>query len=121
MTWYVIKLVYQIMTESGKPQFDVQLRLIRADELEWAIEKAHTMGRLGETMFSNQNLNQVRWKFVGVSDLIPLAGIEDGVQLYSETKVFKNATGFVEVVKNRAARILETSWVENIETDSVLS
>lgn len=41
MNWYLVKLVFQIIGEHvTKPQFDEQLRLIRADEVEWALESA---------------------------------------------------------------------------------
>ena len=35
MKWYLVKIVYQVVTGDGahSPQFDEQLRLIRADEL----------------------------------------------------------------------------------------
>jgi len=42
MKWYLAKFVYQVISGNGNhtPQFDEQMRLIRADEFAWAKEKA---------------------------------------------------------------------------------
>ena len=110
MKWYIIKLIYQIITATGKTQFDEQLRLIRADEDEWAKEKAHTLGRLGESNFFTQGSKALAWKFVGVSDVVAVDKIEDGVELYSETKQLKNINQYLDDVKRRSDRIMEAVY-----------
>ena len=51
MNWYLAKIIYQVISGDGlhTPQFDEQFRLIKADELEWAWEKAQVVGRMGES------------------------------------------------------------------------
>jgi len=47
MNWYLAKLIFHVMSGEGThtPQFDEQWRLIRADEVSWAYEKATVLGR----------------------------------------------------------------------------
>ena len=119
MKWYSIKLVYQILTEKGKPQVDEQLRLIRADDDDWAKEKAYTLGRLGETIFFNPSNDKLQWKFIGVADLVQVDEIEDGVELYSETKELKNIDRYMENIKKRSARITEVMNAYSGSTSSL--
>ncbi|MFM8743266.1 MAG: DUF4288 domain-containing protein, partial [Cytophagales bacterium] len=88
MNWYLAKMVYQIISGSGNhtPQFDEQLRLIRADEYAWAREKASIVGRLLEQHLQNTKDEKVIWRFVEVTELIQLPSLEDGDEIYSTTQ-----------------------------------
>lgn len=108
MNWYIAKLVYRIVNASDKPQFDEQLRLIRADEWDWAVEKADTIGRLGESIFFNTNLQKVHWQFAGVSDLFQVGPLDDGELLYTETKEPDNPDAYLEQVTVRNHRLRES-------------
>ena len=107
MNWYVAKLVYQVITGGGShtPQFDEQLRLIRADELDWAWEKAQVLGRLGEFSFFNQQRQEVHWKFIDVVDVCMVQQIDDGVEIYSTTEEPENAQEYIELIHARARRV----------------
>ncbi|MCU0419715.1 MAG: DUF4288 domain-containing protein [Cyclobacteriaceae bacterium] len=87
MNWYIARFVYQIVlpNAAGAPQFDEQVRLVRADEAAWAWEKAHVLGRLGECTLENENNQSVQWKFVGVTNMYPLHDLADGAELFSDT------------------------------------
>ncbi|QLH34068.1 MAG: DUF4288 domain-containing protein [Cyclobacteriaceae bacterium] len=86
MNWYLVKLVFQIIGEHvTKPQFDEQLRLIRADEVEWALEKARVLGWLEQTAFENNNPKRITWQFIDVADVHKLDNLEDGVQVCGTT------------------------------------
>lgn len=106
MNWYVAKLVYQVIVGDGvhKPQFDEQLRLIRADELDWAWEKAQVLGRVEQCVFLNSRQQQVQWKFIDVVDVFQLLSTEDGAQLYGETNEPENAGEYVALTHARAER-----------------
>jgi hypothetical protein len=113
MHWYVIRLVYQIVNSStSEQQFDEQVRLIQADCMEWAVEKAATLGRLGEEFFYNQQQTAVQWKFIGVTDVIPVDSIEDGVQLFSETQSVGAHDNYFDIVIARFTR-LTTTFMES--------
>jgi hypothetical protein len=108
MKWYVAKYVYQIISGEGNhtPQFDEQLRLIRAEEFNWAKEKALIIGKLGEYTFVNQQQQTVTCKFINVTDMHALTEVEDGVELYSSTYEPKDVTDYLTVVGARANRLL---------------
>ncbi|MEK6783741.1 MAG: DUF4288 domain-containing protein [Bacteroidota bacterium] len=88
MKWYLVKLVFQVLGgELAKtPRFKEQWRLIRADELEWAREKAMVLGQIGAFSFLNSRNEEAKWKFIDVADINEIGEIEDGAQLYSTTE-----------------------------------
>lgn len=106
MNWYLVKLVYQVISGSGghTPQFDEQLRLIRADELAWARDKARVMGQIGAFTFLNQKNEAVNWKFIDVVDVLELESLEDGMQVYSTTEEPADVSAYLEIVSARAKR-----------------
>ena len=106
MNWYIAKIVYQITSGSGKhkPQFDEQFRLIKADELNWAWEKAQVIGRLEENAFLNSSKEYVEWKYIAVEDVALISALEDGAQLYARTEEPENMNEYITLTKNRAQR-----------------
>jgi hypothetical protein len=103
MKWFIARFVYQVIIGIGNhiPQFDEQWRLIRADELEWAKEKATILGRLGECSFVNERQETVTWKFISAVDICPI-GLEDGAEIYSFTKEPKDVIDYLQTLKARA-------------------
>jgi hypothetical protein len=107
MKWYLVKLVYQVVSGDGAhtPQFDEQLRMIRAEELDWAREKAKVLGQIGAFSFLNNRKEEVNWKFIDVVDICEIGEIEDGVQLYSTTEEPDDVPSYLNVVNAKAKRI----------------
>ena len=107
MNWYLAKLIYQVISGEGNhiPQFDAQYRLIRADELDWAWEKAGTMGRLGETIFANDKAEEVKWEFIAVEEVCLIDSMEDGSQLYGCTIEPEDVEEFIRITKERSRRL----------------
>ena len=107
MKWYLVKLVYQVVSGDGAhtPQFDEQLRMIRAEELDWAREKAKVLGQIGAFSFLNDRKEEVNWKFIDVVDICEIGEIEDGVQLYSTTAEPDDVPSYLDVVSAKAKRI----------------
>lgn len=104
MNWYLAKMVYQVISGNGNhaPQFDTQFRLIRADELNWAWEKATTVGRLGETIFRNDRSEDVVWKFIAVEDVCLIESLEDGAQVYGSTTEPEDETSFIQRTREKS-------------------
>ena len=107
LNWYLVKLVYQVVSGEGAhtPQFDEQLRLIRADELDWACEKAKVLGQIGAFTFLNDSNVEVKWKFVDVVDVCEIGEIEDGVQIYSSTEEPEDISSYLTLINAKAKRI----------------
>ena len=108
MKWYLVKLVYQVVSGEGAhtPQFDEQLRLIRAEELDWAREKANVLGQIGAFSFLNDRSEKVSWKFIDVVDVCEIGEIEDGAQLYSTTEEPQDVSSYLNIVESKAKRVL---------------
>ena len=106
MKWYLVKLVYQVVSGDGAhtPQFDEQLRLIRAEELDWAREKAKMLGQIGAFSFLNNRKEEVNWRFIDVVDICEIGEIEDGAQLYSTTEEPQDVPSYLNIIKAKAKR-----------------
>ena len=109
MKWYLVKLVYQVVSGKGAhtPQFDEQLRLIRAEELDWAREKAKVLGQIGAFTFLNDRKEEVKWKFIDVVDICEIGEIEDGAQLYSTTEEPQDVPSYLNVISAKAKRVYD--------------
>lgn len=107
MNWYLAKLVFQILRKdsNGVPQFDEQLRLIRADEVGWAIEKARVLGWLEQTKEKHKGC-LLEWQFVEVADICKVEALEDGAQLSSCTIEPENAHQYIEMAKCNSTKSL---------------
>lgn len=108
MKWYLVKLVFQVLSGEGAhtPQFDEQVRLIRADEVNWAYEKATVVGWLEQQSFLNYNTEKVAWKFIEVAEIYEVPTPEDGVLLCSHTAEPDNAHAYIESTRIRAEKSL---------------
>jgi hypothetical protein len=104
MNWYLAKFVYQAVSGNGShaAQFDEQLRLIRADEFDWAREKANILGRLGECSFVNDKQELVKWKFVNVVDICPITSMEDGVEIYASIEEPTDVADYLARIHSKA-------------------
>lgn len=105
MNWYIAKLVYQVISGAGNhtPQFDEQLRLIRADEYGWAREKASIVGRLLERFVENTKNEKVIWRFVEVTELIQIPSLEDGDEIYSTIQEPNDVNEYLALISAKAA------------------
>ncbi len=104
MNWYIAKIVFNITAENTDhtPQFDEQLRLISAEDLEEALVKARVLGLGEEDSFLNDRHNTVKWEFINVSEIIPLIGLEDGMEVYSHIHETKEANSYIHCVHQKA-------------------
>lgn len=104
MKWFIAKLVFNISTaeQKHKPQFDEQLRLLAAVDMEEAFLKARRLGLREEDSFLNDTLHQVKWEFINVAEILPLTSLEDGTELYSHVHETDEAKSYIHDVHQRA-------------------
>lgn len=114
MNWYIAKIVFHIVSGSGehKPQFDEQYRLIKADCLAEAFDKATIVGQGEDEMLINDRQEIVRWEFVNVSELYPVNELRDGMELFSTIHEPDEKDNFVEIVQMKAAYVQSKFEVE---------
>ena len=106
MNWYLAKLIFQLGSGGGThpPRFDEQWRLIRADEVAWAYEKASVLGRLDESSFLNDHNETVALRFIEVADIHLIGKLEDGAQLFSATEEPMDANAYIEHIKLKSQK-----------------
>ncbi len=111
MAWYLVKLVYQIVCGDGNhtPQFDEQLRLIKAEDELHAFQKARKLGETEQDNFMNASQKPVHWKFIDVCELHELDELIDGAEMYSRIHEEEDAEVFIKIMHIRAAHLLENS------------
>lgn len=108
MKWYLVKMVYQVVSGNGNhtPQFDEQFRMIKADELDWAWEKANVLGALGECNFLNYHRKEVKWIFIAVTDIQEIKAMEDGMQLFGRTEEPNDVEEYITLTKARSEHMM---------------
>jgi hypothetical protein len=109
MNWYITKIVFNITAEQNNNQFDEQLRLINAESSEEAFLKARTIGLREEDTFYNDNMREVKWAFVNVSEIIPVNKLEDGIELYSRIHETEDTSQYIHVVHQKAIALRKNS------------
>jgi hypothetical protein len=107
MNWYLAKMVFRIVCGHGNhtPQFDEQLRLIRAANSESAFIKAQTMGRKEEEIFFNVNQQLVHWQFINISEIYQIDNLIDGAEVYSRIEEKEDAAAYIHILNLKAARL----------------
>lgn len=109
MKWFLAKIIFRIVCGNGDhtPQFDMQLRLIQADDETEAFSKASAIGEREQVSFLNQHEKLVQWKFINVSELYKLSALIDGAELYSRVQEVDLADEYIAIVNKKAAHIQE--------------
>jgi len=109
MNWYLAKLVYRIICGQGNhtPQFDEQVRLIRAEDELHAFHKARLIGDNEAVNRMNDTTIAVRWKFVDVSELLPLVSMADGAEIYGGVKEEADADMYIRATQKKAIHLLQ--------------
>lgn len=105
MSWYLVKIIYQIICGNGDhtPQFDEQLKLVAAASSDELLHKAASAGYAGEDTFHNHQQQLVRWRFVGVSEVYPFHALTDGMELYSTIHERDDAEAYIRLVNEKSA------------------
>lgn len=110
MNWYLAKIVFRIVCGDGEhvPQFDEQLRLIRAETKENAFRKAQSVGEKEQETFLNRKEQLVQWQFINVSELYKLSELIDGAEVYSRIEEKDNAEAYIYTVNQKAENLFFT-------------
>lgn len=109
MNWYLAKLVYQITCGIGNhtPQFDEQLRIICADDYLHAFHKARLLGDR-ETYCNSLNIAiAIQWRFIDVSELLPLGTFTDAAEIYSTVHEEQDAALYIRSTQKKAFQLLQ--------------
>ena len=108
MKRFLAKLVFQIFSGSGNPtsQFDEQLRMIYAEDELHAFYKARLIGER-ETLQIVNNDMPIQWKFIDVTEILPVDKLSDGAELWSFMNEDTNAELYIRNTHQKAAMLLQ--------------
>ena len=112
MNTYLSKLVFNILidNENKTQQFDEQIRIIQALDLESAFLKAKALGKKEEETFMNAKKQLVSWKFIDVMDIYPLQEFKDGEQVYSSTHEIADSDAFIKYTHEKSM-LIQTNFL----------
>lgn len=80
---YIAQIVYRILVDGvSTEQYEMQWRLILADDERQALTKARRIGMREESTFANRHGQTVCWKLVAIKELQPIE-LEHGGLLWS--------------------------------------
>jgi len=107
------KLVYQFICGSGThtAQFNEQLRLIVAEDALHAFYKARLIGER-ETLDINKAGLSIQWKFIDVTQLLPVDNLSDGAELWSCNNEDTNAEAYIRNTHQKATLLLQNGLLE---------
>jgi len=119
MKWYIVKLVYQVLSSEGKhtSQFDEQLRIINADDDLHAFQKARLLGHREQDSLVNDLNKPALWKFIDVTELHLLNQMTDGTEVSSHVCEESDAGVFKRSIYSRAASLLENCMMQTIRSN----
>lgn len=115
MKYFIAHLYFKIELETKKsPEYDHQLRLIRARNVNEALSAARDIGFKEETIFKNHYNKNVKWSFTGIPELTELPELLDEDLIYSRTVIPDNKNDFeryIQLKSNDLEAILEKKKV----------
>ena len=105
MSWFIAKIVFNIVTGDTTSKFEEQLRLVVADSCEEAFLKAKAIGINEEKLLVQTETEFVKWEFVDISELYPLPSLGSGSEIYSQTYEPEGTHDYIRQVHQRGMTI----------------
>jgi Domain of unknown function (DUF4288) len=104
MSWFITKIVFNIVTFEIKSHFEEQLRLVEADSTEGAFLKARAIGIGLEETWQEGNLS-IKREFVDVAELHTLGSLKNGAEIYSQIHETEKPKAYIQIVHQQGVAI----------------
>jgi hypothetical protein len=106
-TLYVAKLVFNIvaMPANERTQFEEQLHIVEAEDLEEAFLKARAIGIGQEEIIFRNGVPATKWEFIDVADLVVIPSLIKSTEIYSHIHETKEAREYIDTVHQRGKAI----------------
>ena len=100
---FIAKIIFNIVTgrEGSRSQFEEQLRLVEAVNLEEAYLKARAIGIGEEEELFRDGQPSIKWQFVDVTDLLPLPSLKTGSEIYSQIHETEESREYIHDIHQR--------------------
>lgn len=104
---YVAKLVFSIVSiaENKRTQFEEQLHLVDAEDLEEAFLKARAIGIGQEEVIYRNGVPATKWEFIDVADLVAIPSHIKSTEIYSQIHETKESREYIHQVHERGKAI----------------
>jgi Domain of unknown function (DUF4288) len=111
MRTFIAKIVFNIVTGTTvkRSQFEEQLRLVEAENLEEAFLKARAIGIGQEETIERKGQPAMRWEFVDVADLLLVPVLGNGTEIYSQIHETEESREYIHNVHQRGMAIRLTA------------
>lgn len=115
MKWFLVKYIYQIVSGEGNynAQFDEQLRLMQAANVNDALKKAEEQADGFQPPFKNCKGEVVSWKFICIADLHEIQMPEDGAEVTSILHEPDDVPAFLNTIEQRKLFLQQHIQCEN--------
>ena len=115
MKWFLVKYIYQIVSGEGNynAQFDEQLRLMQASNVNDALRKAEELADGFQPPFKNCKGEVVSWKFICIADLHEIQMPEDGAEVTSILHEPNDVPAFLNTIEQRKLFLQQHIQCEN--------
>ena len=100
---FVVKLVFNIITlpSNNCTQFEEQLHIVEADDLEEAFLKARAIGIGQEETIKRDGVAATKWEFVDVADLKAIPSLIKSTEVYSKIHETSESREYIRHVHQR--------------------
>lgn len=103
MAWYVSKIVFRIVINNQpSSQFDEQIRLIEAIDIDDAFIKAQEIGIKEQECFEGLHKQELKWVYIGTSHINALNSLTHGEQFFSLTNDADEADSYANFILSRS-------------------
>jgi hypothetical protein len=113
MKTYIAKLIFNINIDQGLDisNFDEQVRIVKAECISEAIEKAKSIGKAEESSFISPKQHLIKWEFISVIEIYEIEKMNEGQQLYSHSIHKKDANNFIQYAKEKYQQIIDKNII----------
>lgn len=103
--YFIAKIIWQIKipTNIMASDFDEQLRIVKALDIENALIKANQIGYDQEETLTNSKGHQVSWSFINVEFVKEITSFDDGMEICSQTIKAPDAMQFIKDIHVKSA------------------
>jgi hypothetical protein len=118
MNWFLTKLIYRFCCANGlhSPEFSEQLRMIAAEDILHAFYKARLIGERETTNITSNGL-QLCWKFIDVTEIIPIEKTADGAEVWCARNEETNAEMYIRNAQQKSKALLQEAMLQMNESN----
>jgi len=106
MKKFIAQTIFEIdKAGTSVTEFDIQYRMVTAVDSDTALTKAIHHAKAQEGPVTPMEGPDLFWRFVGITNLFDLEGVEDGGEIFTQTYQTRDPNLYIRFVKQRSMAI----------------